>query len=249
MEIQTLDQKPSEDGPWWRRTGLRGLTVVALTMVVLATSCGDDDEAESTESAAAEAQNGFVGQVEGTNAFIAIVAGTEEAAVYVCDGESQISTWFAGPVGDPAAFELSADDGASISVELVEGTYSGTFTDPDGNAHTFDSTAANGDAGLYRMVGAETEQHELWGGWVIDNDGNERGALRRRGRFLPTPRFSGSRLSFDEADALFGKRTELNLSGTVFSVTRVTQTVGAIAPNNILAPNGISTGGSGGEDR
>jgi hypothetical protein len=121
---------------------------------------------------------GFVGTVEGTDAFVSVLVAdsdteTDEAIVYICDGAVESRDWFRGPVDDPTNFQLTNDAGASVTVELVDGTFRGEFTDATGPVHSFDTVEATGEAGLYEVD-------------------NERGAFLRGGAFHATPRLSST---------------------------------------------------------
>jgi len=163
---------------------------------------------------------GFVGAVDGTNAFVSVVVadgGTagDEAIVYVCDGEAEIREWFRGPIDDPTHFNLSNDAGAGVNVTLGDGGYSGEFTQTSGPAHAFTTVQASGDAGLYEVDDPTAAEDGVWAAWIVDNDGNERGAFLRRGKFRPTPR----------------------LRSTSFRLSRFGVRNGVIDMNGIIAPN------------
>lgn len=58
----------------------------------LVAGCGDDDGG----ARAGPAEGTFVGKVEGSDAYIALVTDGTELTGYVCDGE-QVSVWFGEP--------------------------------------------------------------------------------------------------------------------------------------------------------
>jgi len=62
-----------------------------------------------------QGENGFVGNVDGTDAFISILAGESKAVVYVCNGDEQLSEWFKGNIGDPENISLTNGDGAQVT--------------------------------------------------------------------------------------------------------------------------------------
>ena len=138
---------------------------------------------------------GFVGTVEGTDAFVSVVVTNsdteaDDAIVYICDGEAEMREWFRAPVDDRTSFELSNDGGAWVTVELVDGAFTGEFTDTAGSIHRFDTEEAIGDAGLYEVDDEQAAADGVWAAWVIDNDGNERGAFLRNAVFQTTPQLS-----------------------------------------------------------
>jgi hypothetical protein len=167
--------------------------IVGLGALSLLAGCGDSgDDAEAESS-------GFVGTVDGTDAFVSIIVtnsatANDEAIVYICDGESELREWFRGPVDDATSFQLSNDAGSVVTVESTDGSYSGEFTDVSGSMHQFDTTEAQGEAGLYAVDDEDAEAEGIWGAWVVDNDGNERGAFLRRGVFQRTPRLASATL-------------------------------------------------------
>ncbi len=132
---------------------------------------------------------GSVGRVDGTDAFVSVI-------VTHTDTEAN-------------------DAGAVVTVELVDGVFRGDFTDAAGSVHGFDTVEAAGDAGLYEVDDEDAAAEGAWAAWVVDNDGNERGAFLRSGTFQATPR----------------------LSSTNFRLSRFSVTNGVIQMNGIVAPN------------
>lgn len=185
----------------FRRQSMFGFAVaLGVGFILMGCSGNDDDVAAEAEEKAAErdgASLGFVGTVDDTNAFVSVVVAdsdteSDEAIVYVCDGDSELREWFQGPVDDPTSFALTNDAGAAVTVELVDGTFSGRFTDATGSVRGFHTVEATGEAGIYRIDDPEAAAEDVWAGWVVDNDGNERGAFLRSGNFQATPRLSSS---------------------------------------------------------
>lgn len=166
-------------------------TVLALAVGACAGDDGDDTAAtpettqDDTDTAAPDAtpttsatnDRGFVGEVDGTDAYIAVVSGTTEAVAYVCDGDADIAEWFRGPVDADGHMELTNDGGATLDATIGDGV-TGAITFADGSTHDVAATAATGDAGLYRIAG---DDPDVVGGWVVGLDGTARGSLRVRG--------------------------------------------------------------------
>jgi hypothetical protein len=200
------------------RDRLRILACIGVGVTLLLAGCGDSDDSAATGTD--EESLGFVGTVEGTDAFVSVMVAdsdteTDEAIVYICDGEAELREWFRGPVDDPTTFQLTNDTDASVTVEFIDGTFRGEFTDATGQAHTFDTVEATSEAGLYEVDDSEATADDVWAAWIVDNDGNERGAFLRSGAFQATPR----------------------LSFTTFRLSRFSTTSGAIEMNGIVAPN------------
>ncbi|MDH5671281.1 MAG: hypothetical protein OEZ06_03980 [Myxococcales bacterium] len=160
---------------------------VAFAAVALLDACGDN------QGGGAEVGSlGFVGTVDGTNAFVSVIVtdsgtGSDEAIVYICDGEAELREWLQGTVADRTSFERSNDAKSVVKVALVETTMTGEFIDSAGTVHAFDTVEATGEAGLYIVDDEEAAAQDIWAAWVVDNDGNERGAFLQSGLFSSTP--------------------------------------------------------------
>ena len=176
-----------------RRTSTRagGLTLalaIGVGAVGLA-ACGDDygsddDEGgsdQSTEPVTDAEVAELVGEVDGGDAFVAIVAGEDgEVTAYVCDGaEGEMATtgeWFSGEL-DGTELLLEADSGATLAAELTDDGATGTYTAADGTVQALAAEPATGDAGLYRG-----EEGDVVAGFVVANDGDDRGGIAIAGR-------------------------------------------------------------------
>lgn len=131
------------------RRSVRALVtgVLIVVGVVCLAGCSGDSDAGADDAEDA----GFVGTVEGTDAFVGLVvatdtaAGADEALVYVCDGEEGIREWFKSAVDDPRSFTLINDGGGTVTAELADGTWSGHVTFADGSTHGFTTVRAGGD--------------------------------------------------------------------------------------------------------
>ena len=146
------------------------LTSGALVLTALAGCTGDDGpkgdgrtegkKADKAVEAAAEVAfaGSFVGKVEGTRAFVAVVAapatGEEESGavqVYVSDGRG-LSEWFSGPVSD-GGFAAESDDGdAEAEGTLTGDSVTGTVALPDGTTGSYEASPPSGGAGLYELT-------------------------------------------------------------------------------------------------
>ena len=117
----------------------------------------------------------FVGTVDGTDAFVALVPQEDNSLIaYVCDGQT-ISTWFKGERNENAV-DLTAANGARLQASLEADTATGSITLTDGQTYAFTTQLATGGAGLYRAE--ETiSGADYVGGWIILNDGSQRGAV------------------------------------------------------------------------
>lgn len=162
--------------------------LVALTVVLPAAGCGDDGGAAPAGETTAEGT--FVGTVDGTDAYIALVSDGERLAGYVCDGKAgagsvSVSTWFTSNSGSERLLArdgtqlgdaVLASDGASGEISIGESSYE------------FEAVPASGDAGLYRGVRGELgEPRSVEVGQIVLADGSFRGAAVIRTR-TPAPR-------------------------------------------------------------
>ncbi len=182
---------------------LGAVLVLSLACVVLA-ACGSDSSGDNAQPEdLADAERGFVGTVEGTNAFVALLASDGEAVFYVCDGTEDIAEWFAGPV-EETEIDLSNDAGARVEATASDGGYAGTVTLADGGRHRFQAVPAQPGAGLLRITGPEAEADGVVAGWIVTNDGEQRGSLRVRGVTRAAPAAPGE---------------SVTLSGTKYSVS------------------------------
>lgn len=148
-------------------------------------ACGRDQNPAPTGT--------FVGTVEGTDAFIALVPQENNTVIaYVCDGQT-ISTWFRGDRTENG-IDLAAANGAQLIANLEAETATGRFILPDGQEHTFTAQLATDPAGLYRAEEA-IDGTEYVGGWIILADGDQRGAINGisdgTSNTIAAPRFSG----------------------------------------------------------
>lgn len=174
-----------------RRAGRLAVAIAIGTGAFGLAACGDDygsddgdDDTGSdvTEPAGdAELPVELVGEVEGGEAFVAIVAGEDgEVTAYVCDGEegemAATGDWFTGEV-DGAELSLQAESGATLEAELTDDGATGTYTSADGTTQALTAEPAEGDAGLYRG-----EDGDVVAGFIVSNDGDDRGGIGIAGR-------------------------------------------------------------------
>jgi hypothetical protein len=142
-------------------------TAVVLLLTPLAACTGDDGPdgdagAGGTDAETVEGDDvvlgSFVGQVPGTEAFVAVVAepapggeGSGAVQVYLSDGGG-LSEWFSGPISD-STFVAGSDDGdAETEGELSADSVTGTVELPDGRTVEYEATPPSGAAGLYDLT-------------------------------------------------------------------------------------------------
>jgi hypothetical protein len=133
-----------------------------LVVLLLIPACNGDDSTDGREAEKARnADNGvvgsFVGEVSGTEAFVAVVAAAAEGEdsgavqVYVSDGRA-LSEWFSAPISDNT-FAAESDDGdAEAEGTLSEDSVTGTLVLPGGETVRYEASPPSGAAGLYELT-------------------------------------------------------------------------------------------------
>lgn len=185
------------------RTG-RWAVVGLMALVVSSGACRADEEgavapAEQIDVADREsADPGWVGSVDGTDAFAAVVVGGGRVVAYVCDGDAGIAEWFTGETGDEGSFALTSASGATMRGQEGDDRVTGSVGLGDGATHRFVLERAEAGAGLYRVEDPEAERDGVRAGWIVDNDGDQRGSLRIAGASSPAPALPGSTLTVED---------------------------------------------------
>jgi len=155
---------------------------VTLLASLLLAACGGGSKAVN---------GSFVGKVDGSDAFIAVILHTNGAVTaYVCDS-ADISEWFKGSVTG-SSLDLTSKGGAHLTADLAADSFNGIFTPSRANGAsslTFNVKAADQPAGLYR--GENTvDAVDLVAGWIVLPDGDQRGAVSGGGKTVSAPTFN-----------------------------------------------------------
>src|SRR5688572_27381036 len=129
---------------------MRRLVFLVATLVLVA-GCGGDDGGGAEQAAVGS----FVGLLEGTDAYVAIISDGEKLVGYVCDGKT-ISTWFKGDVDGASANVTARTEQELGEVEFLGDTADGEVQIDD-ERHSFSAELAVGDAGLYRAAEQDAE--------------------------------------------------------------------------------------------
>ena len=146
-----------------------------LLVAAVIAGCGGDDGGGGGEAAATDlAVGSFVGLVDDTDAYIAVVSDGEKLAGYVCDGKT-VSVWFKGEISDDAATLRARTEQELGEVQFLGDTADGEIA-IDGQRRSFSAEIAVGDAGLYRAFNEDTQAGTVEVGWVVLNEGSQRGA-------------------------------------------------------------------------
>ena len=131
----------------------------------------------------------FVGRVADTDAFVAVVMKERDVVAYVCDGsEAGVSLWgwFAGELVDDHT-TLVSTTGMALLLDGSGATPTGAVIPTHSKGGTplaFTTEPATGNAGLWRAQGI-VDDIPVLAGWVVLNDGQQRGALVARGLGFP----------------------------------------------------------------
>jgi hypothetical protein len=136
---------------------------------LLAVACGGGGS-----SAGGGGTNTWVGKVEETDAFVAILIQGTGRFVYVTDGKD-LFMLFRGNIGETGAdnfFVFRDDQNRILNVQAPQGnTYTGIITVSAGQHLRFSAAPAKGEAGLYRAKDATGQSN-----WIVLEDGSVRGA-------------------------------------------------------------------------
>ncbi|MFO7540182.1 MAG: hypothetical protein R6X32_19240 [Chloroflexota bacterium] len=164
----------------------KGLVFVAIVcLMALAAACGTtEDTADDTLLADA-----FAGAVN-ESLFIGVLVAEDPPApdrkaliVYLCDG-ADFSTWLFGETtGDSAVLE---GGDTSVALSLGEDSVTGEVVQAGAAPQPFVAELGTDDAGLFR--GVETfDGQDYVGGWIVLNDGRQRGAITLGGQVVENP--------------------------------------------------------------
>jgi hypothetical protein len=180
---------------------MRTIALAMMTMALVTAGCGDGESGGGT--AEPEPTIGsFVGTVDGSDAYVAVVARPEGGVLaYVTDGGSSVD-WLDGALEGPrdTSARLGNDGGAVMEVAFTGRSASGAFARPGEDPQRFTAAAADEPAGLYRATESFADGDYV-AGWIVLPDGTQRGAVRRYE--TPLPPGSVDPTTFSTGDATF----------------------------------------------
>lgn len=164
---------------------MKTILIITIGLVVLL-SCDNSNNQQSVLEIQNEA--GFVGTVDETGAFIAMLIANDEAIVYVCNGDEEIAEWFRGSIDDTEDFKLTNIAGAMVQAEFSGKSFSGVITLRNGLSRSFKASSNTGTlTGVFRVHGEVATEAGVEAGWILNSQGDERGAFKISGRFSSTP--------------------------------------------------------------
>lgn len=164
--------------------------VAPIFIVLVAIACGEDESPEPKETLLeVQGESGFVGTVDGTDAFIALLFTNDEAIVYVCSGEEEISEWFKGNISDPENFSLTNSSGAQVDGKFDGSFFKGSVFLSDNSNHSFTAGTNIGyETGIFQVYGDLATQEGIVAGWILNANNEERGSFRFNSVFQATPK-------------------------------------------------------------
>jgi hypothetical protein len=136
--------------------------VAAVLVLISLVGCSGDDAPDGNTETATKTEKpvegSFVGEVTGTNAFIAVVAASAEdeesgrnVQVYVADGR-RVSEAFSGSISDNSFLAKSTGSDAEAEGELTGESVTGTIDVGNRKAARYNASQPAGAAGLYNLT-------------------------------------------------------------------------------------------------
>lgn len=149
-----------------------------VAAAALLAGCGDDSDSDST-STTSDSQpptaGVFVGAIEGTNAYIALVTDGERLSGGYLSDSKDLSTWLSPADLPDGPAELTARRGEAVGEASFSGDSASGEVALASGSRSFSAALATGKAGLYRTdsgkAGAEGYSET---GWIVLPDGSVR---------------------------------------------------------------------------
>jgi hypothetical protein len=171
-------------------------TTTYFALIFVLAACGITEPVSETDSTSGAAEGELItyaGDIDG-DLFIALdmIEGDgaeEERAIraYLCDG-ADVSVWMTGQFSGDEVTLVSGDTRITLtSINSVTGTVSLA----GGAEVPFSGERAMGEAGLYRAEGT-FEGQDYVGGWIVLNNGQQRGAITLGGQVMENPTLDAS---------------------------------------------------------
>jgi hypothetical protein len=136
------------------------MSLVAAVLLAPLAGCGGDDgndNDDNGEDRAAPVSGTFVGKLQGSGQFVAVVAAPpadgqrrRQVAAFVCDGDRACS-WFAGEASGNEVVAKS-EDGSTAELELKRKAATGSVELPTGKEARYNAREATAVAGLYDLA-------------------------------------------------------------------------------------------------
>jgi hypothetical protein len=125
----------------------------------------------------------YVGKLEGSSAYIAVVNRAGGILVYVCDGTEQsvtISSWYEGTLNDKTIqAKLRGDSSRTLDATLNGDSLTGTVMLESGVKLSFSAALSAEPSGLWQASQADATGNAInQGAWIVLPDGTQHGALK-----------------------------------------------------------------------
>ena len=128
----------------------------------------------------------FVAQTQNPQAFVALVTSGDKVLAYVCDGQ-KIAEWFRGRVENGRVSLVSTGGASRLEATFASGVWDGAVSLESDRRWAFRTSGASAPAGLYRSDDVLNGARYL-GGWIVLNNGEQRGAVIGDGSTRPGAR-------------------------------------------------------------
>lgn len=150
------------------------LLVAGVLVAATLTGCGGEDRGATPASPGL-----YVGEISGTELFVAVAITDQAVFGYVCDGATQ-AQWYKGALAQDQA-SLKAANGEQLSAKLAADDATGSVT-VAGKRHEFSLQPAKGPgAGLYRLEADVSGKHNV-SGYIVLNNGRGKGLTLSDGK-------------------------------------------------------------------
>ncbi len=194
-----------------------GTIIISLVMLFVISACDNTNNEPEANFFDIQGENGFVGTVDGTNAFVSILLGEAKGIAYVCNGDEDISEWFSGTVSGLKEVSFTNAKGAKIIASFINNSFKGEVLLRDGRKFQFEAAVNSGIyGGIYRVLGEEAVQSEIEAGWIVNSEVDQRGSFKFKTVTQPTTTLSKSKLK----DISDGTSNTLVMTERSFSVFR-----------------------------
>jgi hypothetical protein len=153
--------------------------ILAALAAILACAFAGNASAHTSDPVGAEAARAgeYVGQLEGTTGFVAVLVGdTGGMRAYALDPTCRLAAWSApappdpttgdGRPGTPHGRNLTSSNGLSLQVAVTSGQITGSVGFPSGQRHLFDARRVAGAHTFHEILIGDGLTRYL-GGWIL----------------------------------------------------------------------------------
>jgi hypothetical protein len=130
----------------------------AVLLLAWPVGCGDDDDGNDRENPPEPVSGTFVGKLQGSEPFVAVVAAPpakgqdqRDVSALVCDGR-EVCSWYSGSAKGNAFVAKSADGEGQTRVRLNGKEATGSVDLPEDETGRYKASEATATAGLYDLT-------------------------------------------------------------------------------------------------